>query len=110
MLSGNANQLTEMVPPSRSFGAISAFAAKNATKAFILNISDMLMYIMGTTANLQAAYDPAAHFCNASIGTQCQDLQRQWITQWAQKLFGVDEAAAQQVAEAYAAYFTGRQR
>jgi hypothetical protein len=105
MLDGRANQLTEMVPPSRIFGSISAFKQKNATAAFILNVSDMLPYIMGTMANFRAVYDPSAYFCNSTIGTQCSDLQSKWIAQWSAQLFRISQDDAATVARAYGQYF-----
>ena len=105
MLDGRANQLTEMVPPSRIFGSVSSFNKKNATEAFILNVSDMLPYIMGTMANFRAVYDPSAYFCNSTIGTQCSDLQTQWVAKWSTQLFKISQSDALAVARAYDAYF-----
>jgi len=41
MYDSQANQLTEMVPPSRMYENVGAMVKKNATSLFILNTSDL---------------------------------------------------------------------
>eukprot|EP00730_Choanoeca_flexa_P004249 TRINITY_DN11643_c0_g1_i2.p1 TRINITY_DN11643_c0_g1~~TRINITY_DN11643_c0_g1_i2.p1 ORF type:complete len:828 (+),score=185.36 TRINITY_DN11643_c0_g1_i2:198-2681(+) len=105
MLDGRANQLTEMVPISRIFSSIANFVQKKATSIFVLNVSDLLPYIMGTLANFQAIYDSTNFMCNQTIHAQCDALQLKWIAQWSQQTFRVSQRDAQIIAEAYADYY-----
>eukprot|EP00045_Choanoeca_perplexa_P009898 m.98129 g.98129 ORF g.98129 m.98129 type:complete len:828 (+) comp15071_c0_seq1:52-2535(+) len=105
MLDGVANQLTEMVPISRIFGSIAKFVQKKATSLFVLNISDLLPYIMGTLANFQAIYSPQTYFCNQTLHNECDQLQLSWIADWSASTFRIAQQDAQTVATAYAAYY-----
>ena len=95
MLDGVANQLTEMVPIGRILGSIAKFVQKKATSLFILNISDLLPYIMGTLANFQAIYSPEAYFCNQTVHNGCDQRQLSWIAQWSASTFRIAQSDAE---------------
>jgi hypothetical protein len=105
MLDGVANQLTEMVPTKRIFGSISNFLAKNATSIFVLNVSDLLPYIMGCLANFRAIYSPQAYLCNASLPGECDAVAASFVASWAQSTFLVSPADGASLARAYGIYF-----
>jgi hypothetical protein len=95
MLNGVANQLTEMVPIGRILGSIAKFVQKKATSLFVLNISDLLPYIMGTLANFQAIYTPSAYFCNQTVHNGCDQRQMTWIAQWSASTFRIGQQDAE---------------
>ncbi len=43
-----ANQLTEMIPPQRIFEQLNPYVQRNATKYFMLNLSDLRPYPLGS--------------------------------------------------------------
>ena len=104
MLDGQANQLTEMVPPSRIFGSMTNFVAKKATKIFILNVSDLVPYLMTTLAYFRAAW-AQERTCNSTLPPQCDTQQTEYLTEYAGTTFRLDSADATRVATAYNTYF-----
>ncbi|KAJ9472331.1 hypothetical protein DIPPA_22850 [Diplonema papillatum] len=105
MFSPWANQLTEMVPPSRIFGSMQNFRAKKVTKFFILNVSDLMPYIMTTSAYFMSAWDGSLYSCNASIANECDVQQTQYMTDYAMKTYQLSQSDAQQTAAAFNMYF-----
>ncbi|XP_065193589.1 uncharacterized protein LOC135824804 [Sycon ciliatum] len=102
MYNGNANQLTEMVPPSRHFDQLGTFVQKGRrTKYIILNTSDLRPVPLTTEAVMRFAWDPKPFMTAAST----DEAQTQFITEWAMQKYGVSEAVAGDIAQLYNEYF-----
>lgn len=94
MLNGKANQLTEMVPIARIFGSITNFVSKNATSLFVLNVSDLLPYVLGILANFRAIYSPELYSCNINATGDCDGKAASFIADFAVSTFHVDASDA----------------
>ncbi len=94
MMNGRANQLTEMVPVSRSFSELGRYIKAGATAYLLLNTSDMRPVTMSIRAVMDTAWkgvpagpDPADGF----------------YRKWSSEEFG--GKAAPELSELYRAYF-----
>ena len=103
MLNGRANQLTEMVPPSRHFDQLGTFVKNGRrTKYIILNTSDLRPVPLTTQAVMRFAWDPKPFMTAATP----DDAQTQYITQWCTRQYGLtDQSLAEQCAGLYNDYF-----
>eukprot|EP00040_Diaphanoeca_grandis_P030556 m.180759 g.180759 ORF g.180759 m.180759 type:complete len:817 (-) comp32035_c1_seq2:48-2498(-) len=99
MLDGSANQVSEMVPPSRIFSEFAAFIA-NCSETFLIvdNVSDLWPVLLSTEAVLRLAWDPKKFSGNANT------TQMQFFKDFSTRMFGQNVSSA--VAEIYLAYFT----
>jgi hypothetical protein len=103
MENSHANQLTELVPPSRLFEQLRVFVEKGATKLFVINTSDMRAVPLGTACALQFAWDPST----ALAASTPVDAEVDFIGNWTAGAYNVSAgSAAHKAAVAYyQAYF-----
>lgn len=98
MLSGNANQLSEMVPPGRIFEQVGRFVRAGATEFLLVNVSDIRPVPLSTDCIMRMAW-------NAKPYLDKSDAQNMdaFLLDWSTRQFGADAAPA--VASVYRDYF-----
>eukprot|EP00118_Oscarella_pearsei_P010830 m.68667 g.68667 ORF g.68667 m.68667 type:complete len:510 (+) comp35546_c0_seq1:1007-2536(+) len=101
MLNGQANQLTEMVPPARIYDKGQEFVKKNATFAIILNTSDLRPVPLSTDAVMKFVWNPYEYLQEDPNSTQTK-----FLTEWSSQKYDVDATSAAKIASAYASYFS----
>lgn len=94
MMNGRANQLTEMVPVSRSFEEMGRYIKAGATDYFLVNTSDIRPVTMSVRAVMDAAWRGIP---------QGSDPADEFYRGWATEEFGAK--AAPRLAEFYRQYF-----
>ncbi|HKV26608.1 MAG TPA: glycosyl hydrolase 115 family protein [Candidatus Acidoferrum sp.] len=95
MMNGRANQLTEMVPVSRSFSEIGRYIKAGATNYFLVNTSDIRPVPMSIRAVMDAVWAGVPNNTNPAD---------EFYEQWAAEEFG--DKAAPQLVELYKQYFS----
>ena len=102
MLNGRANQLTEMVSPSRHFEQLGEFVKTGRkTKYIILNTSDMRPVPLSTEGVFRFAWDPKLFMSAESP----EAAQESYIRYWCARQYAVNESIAADIAALYGAYF-----
>lgn len=97
MLNGGANQLTEMVPPSRIYRELGRFAKAGATEFFLLNLSDVRPVPMSSDCAMRYAWD-----ADSPQSGSDEEMMAEFIADWSRRQFGEDVAA--DVAAIYTRY------
>ena len=102
MLDGSANQVSEMVPPSRIFDQLGKFVA-NCSETFLIvdNVSDLWPVLLSTEAVLKFAWDPEAF-----MGGDPNATEMAFFLAFAKRNFGA--ALAEPVAAVYKQYVVKR--
>jgi hypothetical protein len=98
MLNGGANQLTELVPPSRIYRELGRFVVAGATNFFLLNLSDVRPVPLSSDCAMRFAWDAQPYLSRSN--RENMDL---FFADWSRRQFGEDVAA--KVAAIYARYF-----
>ncbi len=98
MLNGGANQLSEMVPPSRIYHELGRFAQAGATKFLLINVSDIRPVPMTTDCAMRLAWDAKPY-----LGKDDRGNMDQFLLDWSRRQFG--ESVATEVAKIYTRYF-----
>jgi hypothetical protein len=98
MLNGRANQLSEMVPPSRIYHEVLRFVKVGATTFFLNNVSDVRPVPMTTDCAMRLTWD-ATPYLNKSD----EENQANFLNDWSRRQFGAK--MADKVAANYAEYF-----
>ncbi|MCC6125978.1 MAG: glycosyl hydrolase 115 family protein [Pirellulales bacterium] len=98
MLSGQSNQLSEMVPPGRIASELGRFVKAGAAEYFLVNVSDVRPVPLSTDFAMKFAW-------NAAPFVAREDLQnhKEFIADWCRRQFGAE--AAPRVAEIFEGYF-----
>jgi hypothetical protein len=97
MLNGGANQLTEMVPPSRIYRELGRFVKAGATEFFLLNLSDVRPVPMSSDCAMRYAWDAGSYQSGSD-----EKKMTEFIADWSQRQFG--ETVADDVAAIYTRY------
>ncbi|MDR1814694.1 MAG: glycosyl hydrolase 115 family protein, partial [Tannerella sp.] len=98
MMNGRANQLTEMVPPSRLSHEILRFTKAGATMYFLDNVSDIRPCPLTTDAAMKIVWDASKY-----IDKSDDENHRTLIREWSERQFGAK--VADKVAAVYESYF-----
>jgi hypothetical protein len=98
MLNGRANQMSEMVPPSRIYHEVLRFVKAGATMFFLDNVSDIRPVPMTTDCAMRLTWD-ATPYLNKSD----EENQENFLNDWSRRQFGAKIAG--KVAANYAEYF-----
>ena len=98
MLNNSANQLSEMVPPSRIYGEIGRFARAGATNFFLVNVSDVRPVPLTTECAMRLVWNAAS-----AAGKSDAENMEAFLTGWCGREFG--EPLAGEIAAVYARYF-----
>jgi len=98
MLNNSANQLSEMVPPSRIYGEIGRFARAGATNFFLVNVSDVRPVPLTTECAMRLVWNAAS-----AAGKSDAENMDAFLTGWCGHEFG--EPLAGEIAAVYARYF-----
>lgn len=113
MLNGNANQISEMVPPRRAFQQLSQMRSRNATSYAIINTSDNIPAMLSIEAYMRYLWD-AGVSAKAGAGTNeneasgsssWQSMQDEYISEWVGRNYPADQSIAQDVAQLYGLYY-----
>jgi len=94
MMNGRANQLTEMVPVTRSFSEIGRYQKTGATRYFLVNTSDIRPVTMSIRAVMDAVWKGVP---------SGEDAAGEFYGQWSSEQFG--EKVAARLAALYKEYF-----
>ena len=100
MMNGGANQLSEMVPVSRSFSEMGRYIKAGATQYFLVNTSDIRPVTMSIRAVMGAAWKGVAPEASGPSGA---DPASDFYRQWASQEFGAKAAPA--LVNLYKQYF-----
>lgn len=98
MLNGQANQLTEAVPPRRIFSELGRFVKADATEFFLVNVSDIRPAPLSTDAAMQFVWN-----AEPFMKLEPEAAEKQFIHNWSIEQFG--EQYGDLVAEVYLNYF-----
>jgi hypothetical protein len=98
MLNGRANQLSEMVPPSRIYHEILRFVRAGATAFFLDNVSDIRPVPMTTDCAMKLTWDATPY-----IDKTDEENQANFLNDWSRRQFGTKIAG--KVAANYGEYF-----
>lgn len=98
MLNGRANQLSEMIPPSRIYHEVLRFAKVGATMFFLDNVSDIRPVPMTTDCAMRLTWDVAPY-----LNKSDEENQANFLNDWSRRQFGAKTAG--RVAANYAEYF-----
>lgn len=98
MMSGRANQLSEMVNPARIYREVGRFIEAGATEFFLVNVSDIRPVPLSTDCVMRLVWDAKPY-----IGKSDKQNMEDFLQNWSQRQFGSDIAA--KVAALYNQYF-----
>jgi hypothetical protein len=98
MMNGRANQLTEMVPPSRICHELLRFVKADATKFILNNVSDIRPVPLSTDVMMKIAWNAGDY-----AGKTDDENHKSLIKEWSAVQFG--EKAAEEVAAVYEGFF-----
>jgi hypothetical protein len=98
MLSGQHNQLSEMVPPGRIYSEMGRFVRCGGTEFFLVNVSDIRPVPLSTDCAMRMAWNATPY-----LGREDQANQDSFFSDWCQRQFGAEVAS--EAARAYALYF-----
>ncbi|HKK18250.1 MAG TPA: glycosyl hydrolase 115 family protein [Opitutales bacterium] len=97
MLNGGANQLTELVPPSRIYRELGRFVDAGATEFFLLNLSDVRPVPMTSDCAMRYVWDADSYQSGSDL-----EKMTAFLKDWSRRQYG--EAIADEVAEIYRRY------
>lgn len=98
MLSGHANQLSEMVNPLRIYKEIGRFVRAKATEFFLVNVSDIRPVPMTTECVMRMVWDARPH-----IGKTDQENVDRFLQDWVRRQFGNNQV--NKITQLYKTYF-----
>jgi hypothetical protein len=98
MLNSSANQLSEMVPPSRIYSEIGRFIRTGATNFFLVNVSDVRPVPLSTECAMRYAWNAAPQ-----AGKSDAENMSTYLREWCGREKGA--AVAEDLAALYTRYF-----
>ncbi len=98
MLSGRANQLSEMVNPGRIAHELGRFARAGATNFFLVNVSDVRPVPLSTECAMRLTWNAAPWLARGD-----RENQDTFLADWSRRQFGAP--LAPDIAAIYARYF-----
>ncbi|MDR3183478.1 MAG: glycosyl hydrolase 115 family protein [Planctomycetaceae bacterium] len=102
MLNGRANQLSELVPPSRIYHEIGRFVKADAAAFFLVNVSDIRDVPLTTDCAMKFVYDAKPY-----LGRTDDENQKAFLLDWSRRQFtsANAELLPESVAGLYEQYF-----
>ncbi|HKK18309.1 MAG TPA: glycosyl hydrolase 115 family protein, partial [Opitutales bacterium] len=98
MLNGGANQLTEMVTPSRIYRELGRFVRAEATEFYLLNLSDVRPVPLSSDCTMRFVWNAEPYLARSD--DENMDL---FLADWSHRQF--EEDVADEVAAIYKRYF-----
>lgn len=98
MLNGSANQLSELVSPSRIYQELGRFVDAGATEFFLLNLSDVRPVPLSSDCTMRFVWDASPYQSRSDAENEALFFQ-----DWSRRQFG--QAIVDEVAKIYERYF-----
>eukprot|EP01130_Rhizamoeba_saxonica_P004585 TRINITY_DN1874_c0_g1_i1.p1 TRINITY_DN1874_c0_g1~~TRINITY_DN1874_c0_g1_i1.p1 ORF type:complete len:804 (-),score=122.61 TRINITY_DN1874_c0_g1_i1:873-3284(-) len=96
----SANQLTEMVPPSRMFQQLEPFIKKGATSYAMINLSDMRPVPLSISIMYDFLWNPSSYLADSP-----DVAQRKAIEKWVRRSYQVDTVLLDDIVKLFIDYY-----